>query len=223
MIRSIFASAGTKAPSLAEAYDRAAATWHATICKFGFVEAYEDLLTLAGRRISAAALRDLKVLDAGSGTAAFSLAFSRQFGCHSFDLLDVSPEMLEKGAQMLAAEGLTSNQLCCDICALADRPKRYDVILSAHLIEHIDDIDAALCALRSALLPGGILVLVVSKPHWCTTLVRMRWGHRAYRPTEMQTHLRANGFEDIDTFSFSAGPPKRLSAGYVAQIERKTS
>lgn len=217
MMRSILATAGFKAPSLAEAYDRAAATWHATICKFGFVEAYGDLLALAGRRIPSENRGNLEVLDAGSGTAAFSLAFARQFGCTSFDLMDVSSEMLDKGAQMLAAEGLTSRRLCRDICALADLPKRYNVILSAHLLEHVSDIDAVLCVLRNALSPGGTLVLVVSKPHWCTTLVRMQWGHRAYRPAEMQAHLHSAGFEDIDTFSFSAGPPKRLSAGYIAR------
>ncbi|MCR9134395.1 MAG: class I SAM-dependent methyltransferase [Alphaproteobacteria bacterium] len=215
-MKPLFATGGAKAPSLAEAYDRVAATWHATICKFGFVEAYEDLLALAGRQVPDVNRRDLEVLDAGSGTAAFSLAFSRQFACHSFDLLDVSPEMLDRGAQTLAAEGVTSDRLCCDIRALPERPKRYDVILSAHLIEHVDDVDEALRAFRSVLSPGGLLVLVVSKPHWCTTLVRMRWGHRAYRPEEMQAHLRANGFRTVEPYSFTAGPPKRLSAGYIA-------
>ncbi len=219
MIRSLFATGGFKTPSLADAYDRAAATWHATISKFGFVEAYEDLLALAGRRLPAGNRHDLAVLDAGSGTAAFSLAFGRQFKSRRFDLLDVSPEMLQEGAQILAAEGFASRLLCCDIRSLAEAPKRYDVILSAHLIEHIDDIDAALSAFRSALRPGGTLVLVVSKPHWCTTLVRMRWGHRAYRPADMQAHLRANGFEAIETYSFPAGPPRRLSAGYITQTQ----
>lgn len=216
MFKSIFAASGAKAPSLAEAYDRAAATWHATISKFGFVEAYEDLLSLAGQRLPADRIRDLKVLDAGAGTAAFSLAFSRLFACPSFDLLDLSPEMLERGAQTLAAQGLTSDRLCCDIRDLPARPKRYDVILSAHLIEHVGDINEALAAMRSALAPGGLLVLAVSKPHWCTALVRMRWGHRAYRPAEMRAHLHANGFDAVDTYSFASGPPKRLSAGYIA-------
>jgi 2-polyprenyl-3-methyl-5-hydroxy-6-metoxy-1,4-benzoquinol methylase len=214
---SIFASHDDGAPALAAAYDRVAATWHATICKFGFVKAYGDLLELASRRFLTENMSDLNVLDAGSGTAGFSLAFAQQIGRASFDLLDVSNEMLRKGAHTLAVEGLPSDQICCDIADLPARPKRYDVILSAHLIEHVGDVGAVLEALRAALSPGGVLILVVSKPHWCTTLVRLRWGHRAYRPAEMETLLSASGFEDIETFSFSAGPPKRLSAGYVAQ------
>ena len=202
-------------PSLTDAYDRAANSWHATISKFGFVEAYGDLLALANNRLPKR--NTLKVLDAGSGTAAFSLAFAQQFGRHDFTLLDNSANMLERGAQVMTENGFACRTLCNDVDALADQQSTYDVILSAHLVEHVADIDATLRTLKSALTPDGVLVLVVSKPHWCTSIVRLRWGHTAYRVSEMQAHLRISGFNDIDLFSFSAGPPKRLSAGYVTQ------
>ncbi len=218
-MRSIFVTGRPTVPALAAAYDRAAATWHRTIDKFGFVEAYGDLLDAAAGRLPKRGKR-LGVLDAGAGTAGFSLAFARHFGRADFDLLDVSNEMLLRGAQTLASEGLSCGRICSDVDALAQRPKRYDVVLSAHLIEHVEDAAKALSALRTALAPGGLLVLVVSKPHWCTALVRLRWKNRAYRPAEMQTLLARTGFEDIDTFAFSSGPPSRLSAGYIATVAK---
>ncbi len=218
-MRTIFATGTPSVPALTTAYDRAATTWHRTISKFGFLEAYGDLLADAADRLPRTEL-PLRVLDAGSGTAGFSVAFARRIGHAEFDLLDLSSEMLAKGAQTMAAEGMACNQICCDVSTLTQRRKRYDVVLSAHLIEHIDDAVSVLADLRSVLAPGGLVVLAVSKPHWCTALVRLRWKNRAYQPQEMRGLLELSGFEDIETFAFSSGPPSRLSAGYIASTPK---
>lgn len=211
-MRSLLFPRRPAADALAAAYDRAARTWHRTISRIGFVDAYGELLDSLGRPSFAGK----SVLDAGCGTAAFSLAFGRRYPRASFDLLDVSEGMLDIATQNLAAEGLSGAGICCDVHDLAVRAKRYDVVLSAHLIEHCERPDHVLKALFDALRPGGSLIMVVSKPHWCTALVRMRWGHRAFRPREVESLLLNAGLRDIETHSFSAGPPKRLSAGYIA-------
>lgn len=218
-MRTFFAIGAPSVPALTTAYDRAATTWHRTISKFGFLEAYGDLLADAADRLPRTE-QPLRVLDAGSGTAGFSVAFARQIGHAEFDLLDVSSEMLAKGALTMAVEGMACNQICCDVSTLTQRRNRYDVVLSAHLIEHIGDAATVLADLRSVLTPGGLVVLAVSKPHWCTALVRLRWKNRAYRPKEMRGLLEQSGFEDIETFAFSSGPPSRLSAGYIASAPK---
>jgi len=190
------------------------------ICKFGFVDAYGYLLdTAAADGVRPDSGRP-RVLDAGSGTAAFALAFAHRFRKCEIDLLDLSGEMLTRGAETLRTEGLVPGLICGDVRSLPDRPQRYDIILSAHLIEHVENAGAVLSALRAALAPGGLLVLVVSKPHWCTALVRLRWGHRAYRPAEMTALLSASGFDNIRTVRFPSGPPSRLSAGYIARLSQ---
>ncbi len=215
-MRSLLFPARPTIITLTNAYDRAADTWHRTISRIGFVDAYGEFLDRIGRHRLANQSNRLSVLDAGCGTAAFSLALGRRHSNADFDLLDISEGMLERAAQNLSAEGFASGQLCCDVRELANRAKRYDIVLSAHLIEHCDDPGCVVSALRDALRPGGLLIMVVSKPHWCTALVRLRWGHRAYRPKELTTLLRTHGFNGVQSYGFSSGPPKRLSAGYIA-------
>ena len=216
-MRSLFAPRNHTVEAITAAYDRAAAGWHATISKFGFIDAYGHLLDAVEGDCARECQGTPTVLDAGSGTAGFALAFAQRYEKSKIDLLDLSREMLARGAKTLRTRGLEPGLICDDIRALPDRSQRYDIILSAHLIEHVDDVRAVLSALRTALTPGGLLLLVVSKPHWCTALVRLRWGHRAYRPAEMTRLLSASGLEDIHTVSFPSGPPSRLSAGYIAR------
>ena len=65
--------------------------------------------------------------------------------------------------------------------------------------------------------PGGRLVLALSKPHWCTALVRWRWGNAAYTPDHAKTMLAQAGFTHITAHPFPSGPPSRVSHGYIAR------
>jgi SAM-dependent methyltransferase len=92
----------------------------------------------------------------------------------------------------------------------------YDVVLVAHVIEHLPDTDAALRWILTRLRPGGRLYLSASRPHWCTAILRWKWGHRAFRPEDFVARLSRAGFAEIRHVPYSAGPPSRTSAGYAA-------
>lgn len=218
-MKAVLAPRRSSLAALSKAYDRAAETWHRGISRIGFIDAYDELVT---------ALPDVPaqpsgqfVLDAGCGTAGLALAFGKRYPDARFHLLDLSERMLELARRNLGKEGLVAGTICCDVNELPDPDQCYDVVVSAHLIEHCKDPRATLTRLWKALRPGGQLIMVVSKPHWCTALLRLRWGHRAFEPSEVESLLRVCGFEGVRIHVFSSGPPSRLSVGYAALKPKK--
>ena len=189
-------------------YDRAASGWQRGIERLGYLAAYQLMIppdaTLAC------------VLDAGCGTGAFAGALLRaglQPEC--LDLLDPSAAMLAHASTRMTAHHQPHTLLHRPL----DGPppaQRYDLILCAHLIEHFADPAEPLRLLHAMLAPGGHLALVTSRPHWCTTLVRLRWRHRALPAATVANALGAAGFTAIRRIAFTHGPPARMSHGFVA-------
>lgn len=207
------AALSTSDRALAARYDREAGIWHGMLRRLGYFEAYDDLAAAAPEL-----RRARSVLDVGCGSGAMALAAWKAGARPArFDLLDASERMLEIAAGHLAAVGAAPRALHMDLAALAVRDERYDAILSAHLIEHLPDAAGALALMRRALAPGGLLILSVSKPHWCTALVRLRWGSRAWREAEVLAMLAEAGFASAVALRYRRGPPSRTSLGYLAR------
>lgn len=113
---------------------------------------------------------------------------------------------------------LQNTEFTCGSLGDAGFPRSsLDILLSAHVIEHLDEPLSGLKWFASLLRPGGHIALSVSKPHWCTALVRWRWGHKAFTPDTIQQMLTDTGFTDIQTIRFAKGPPSRTSCGYIAR------
>ncbi len=197
---------------LAGLYDRMATTWQSNMDRLGFPSAYEHLFR-AARPAPAA-----HVLDIGTGTGAFARAYLDETG-HRPDrltLLDTSNAMLAEAARALDTRSTQVDGLHDAIGTAAIAPNRYDLILAAHVFEHLPDPDDALAWTFDRLRPGGQVVFAISRPHWCTALIRWRWGHAAWAPDVVGAMLAREGFFDIRHIPFASGPPARTSAGYVA-------
>ena len=195
--------------TLSRAYDAAANGWGATVARLGYPGAYRALLAAfppAGRN---------RVLDAGCGSGAFALAWCEIAGEPGrLTLLDPSRPMLDAARAALPAPAKTLIQAGLGTGKIA--PGSQDAVLCAHVVEHLPEPGAALGWLLSRLRPGGRLYLVASRPHWCTALLRWKWGHRAYRPGHMLEMLSGAGAANSRAFVFPVGPPSRTSMGYVA-------
>ncbi|MEM7317966.1 MAG: class I SAM-dependent methyltransferase [Pseudomonadota bacterium] len=204
-------SLATDHTGLSRLYALHAARWHDSISRLGYPDAYR-LLTSADR----AARSDIPkaVLDAGCGTGAFAEIFAVQWPEADLTLLDPSPEML---AQAKHRDWPTSPRVIQGgLSHLQAAAGNFDTILCAHVLEHLPDFDAGLDQLCQSLKPGGSLLLSVSKPHWCTALLRWRWGHKAYRPEQVCKALDCRGLTDVTVVPFRKGPPSRTSSGYRA-------
>ena len=196
--------------TLARIYDVAETGWQDGISKLGFVEAYERLMAQCPK----SRVPQPKVMDVGTGTGAFANAWIITHGAPgTLTLTDISPAMLASAPSRLPKARAIHAGLGT---AMPDVPPQ-DVVLCAHVIEHLDDPIAALQWLYDRLTPGGHIVMAISKPHWCTALVRWRWGNAAYPPQKAQEMLARVGFHDVCAHPFAKGPPSRVSHGYIAR------
>jgi len=201
----------TAESAVAQLYDRAAHGWQAGLDRIGYDAAYRALCAAAQDHASPDS--PVHVLDVGTGTGVMARAFAANTPqpCQ-FDLLDISAEMLQR-AQVSGQPRLIEGAIGTpDIAA-----DSYDRVLCGHVIEHCADPDAALRWLHARLKPGGSAILSVSKPHWCTALVRWKYGSSAYTPERVETMLQTAGFTNIHRQPYASGPPGRLSCGYIAQ------
>lgn len=90
---------------------------------------------------------------------------------------------------------------------------RFDVVFTAHTLEHVYDLKTTLCNISRAVLPGGRLVIIV--PNGGSLQARqlgVAWGpylgetHTiAFTSHWLQENLPVHGFEDLELFSPCSG------------------
>ncbi len=199
---------------LASRYDRAAPAWDGKLTRLGYHAAYDELVTSADLARGCS-----RVLDAGCGSGAFAAALNRHCDIGQIDLLDCSQNMLGEARQRLEMSGASVGFCYGALFDDAVPQARYDVVLAGHLVEHTADPATTVHWLLRRLKPDGTLLLAVSRPHWCTALIRMIWGHKAYPP---ETVLGWAPDLESRAVSFSSGPPSRTSTGYVFHLSKNT-
>lgn len=200
---------------LAARYEAAAPHWGRRIARLGFPRAYRSLVAEALARLPVAGT-DLDVLDLGCGDGALAEALADILGPRvRLTLLDQSPAML-RAAEARLGPG-RAKLMCGDIGEVAPGPASQDIVASAHLFEHLADPSQALHRMAEVLRPGGLLILCVSKPHWCSRIVWFAWRHREFTRDQMLAALAAAGFTQLHAWQPVAGPPRRLSLAYVAR------
>ena len=205
----------SKDKTLKSLYARFADRWHQGVLRLGYIAAYDQLVADdVDKRISPVG----PVFDAGTGTGAFALSFvQRHPEVTQLTLLDMSPEMLAQAVENLHAKDVETIPRVGALGTNELAPNTYGTILCAHVIEHTEAPEEHLRWFCSRLTKGGTLLLSVSKPHWCTAIVRWRWGHKAYPPHQVLKMLEDAGFEEISEIRFKSGPPSRTSCGYRAK------
>ena len=204
---------------LEDHYDKASDRWHTTISKLGFETAYADLIDqVQPETANTNPQSHLKVLDAGIGTGAFAAAFASRSPRH-FDLtgLDVSSEMLLQAEKHLASGGIDANLLQGDINNLPFADDTFDVILVAHVIEHMASPETTLAELWRAVKPGGVLIACMTQRSSAGAYIQLKWRtHRVGESTA--THwFHRSGFRKVRVIRLKEGlKAKRFSNGYVA-------
>ncbi len=197
---------------LNERYASAAPRWSDKMRVLGYYDGYLGFLSHLPRKDISRA----DVIDVGCGTGAMAEAFVAVNGApRSLTLLDPAGDMIAYAQGALNARGVEAE---IDQALLDEQTSgTYDVALAAHVIEHFSEPSDALSHLRRICRPGARLWLSVSKPHWCSVLIWLKWRHRTFSKPEINDLLQSVGFEVEHIYDFPSGPPSRTSFGIVAR------
>jgi malonyl-CoA O-methyltransferase len=134
-------------------------------------------------------LADKTFLDAGCGPGKFC-ALAAERGASGIVGVDLSPVMIEQ-----AVQHCPSGSFICDSIVHAPLPSGHiDVALTALMLGHVEDLNAALEKITAALAPGGLLIVTDFHP-----FATLQNASRTFRDTSgkqyaVQHHLHL--FED---------------------------
>jgi ubiquinone/menaquinone biosynthesis C-methylase UbiE len=192
-------------------YDASAAGWHDRISALGYPDAYRTAIAT----LLPAHPHPQRIMDAGCGAGDFAAAYlDLRRAPEVLTLVDPAAAMLHEAAARL--DGAAPETLLLNM-PLADLPPfpSQDLILCAHVIDHCADPVQAIRTLGHALTRHGAMILIVTKPHWCTWITRRLWRHRSHTPDAMLQAIAAAGLICRRDMGFAKGPPGRTSHAYL--------
>lgn len=200
-------------------YDRFAAGWQARIDRLQFEQAYAELLTRTDiAHVFADHTRPIAVLDAGIGTGAMSTALCRTWpGQVALSGVDISADMLSEARKRLnpLVHSLTLTQGDIERLPLPD--ESLDIVMMAHVLEHIPDPSRALAELFRVLRPGGVLITSITRRSWAGAYIQLLWRTHSVSIGKAKSWLNAAGFTRTKALPFSkAYPARKFSIAYVA-------
>jgi SAM-dependent methyltransferase len=165
---------------LTQAYERASGRWSPISTLLGYSGAYPELFAqlradgwLGDCRAAACAL------DCGTGTGALIRALpadlANRLQVHG---VDRSPAMLAQAALELGRLGQAAQFHRADVRELPFPNGRVDLVMSAHMLEHLPDPLEGLREMTRVLRPGGTLLLVTTRPSVAEACLRLAWRYR---------------------------------------------
>jgi SAM-dependent methyltransferase len=171
----------------------------------------------------------LRVLDAGCGTGALTLALRDALvqrrmpplALHGFDL---TPAMLERFHARLRARGISEVETRqADVLHLDQLPaswKGYDLVVTASMLEYVapERLAEALGGLRGLLAPGGRFVLFITRRNWLTRpLIGRWWQANLYGAAELSERFRQAGFSRFGFGSFPVAARHLSLWGHIVE------
>ena len=174
----------------------------------------------------------LRILDAGCGTGALTLAVHdaltrRGFAARALHGFDLTPAMLDRLRATIRRRGIDGIALAeANVLALDALPPDwtdYDLVVSASMLEYVprDRFVEALRALRARLRDDGRFVLFMTRRNPLTRLLIGRWwASNLYTRDELRRALDAAGFRDVAFPRFPLGGAHLAVWGHVVQARR---
>ena len=209
------------AHELSRSYDRAAPGWSRTLDRLGFPDAYDTLLRgVLSEEVPGINGSQRRVLDCGVGTGALSCALARVSPApFKLDAIDISPRMLERARSSLRGGNLKGTLRLGDIRKLPYGDSVFDLVMSAHVLEHLVNPSVALNEMMRVLKPGGMLIACLTRRSWLGMYVNLKWRTHRVTPTQAESWLDERGLENVHCLPFGNRPFCRQMS--VACVGRK--
>lgn len=193
---------------LTQRYDESAPGWQGTVERLGFPAAYDALLhQVVGDEMPS------RVLDCGVGTGALSEALTRVARApFALTAVDLSPRMLEQAKQVLQGTNADVTLRQADAAALPYADNTFDLVMTAHMLEHLADPTVALREMVRVLKPGGRLIACLTRRTWLGMMIHLKWRTHRVTPAQAEQLLKEAGLKTIDSLTFGHAPwCRRLS------------
>lgn len=192
---------------LARHYDAVSRKWHHITRRYGLAAAYHRSLVASG---VADALEDVgpqaEVLDCGIGSGALSISLNSILAEPSNNHgIDLSPKMLVRAAAEMRSAGLTPELRQADVLSMPFADASFDVVMAAHVIEHLPNPQLALKEMVRVLKPGGMLFLCTVRRSCFGAFIQMRWRTWAISEPQGISWLRACHLDNVGSQPVSLG------------------
>ncbi len=184
---------------LASRYDAIAANWERTAQSYQLETAYQQpLLTSDAPAALAGISGEAQVLDCGIGSGSLSMALQRliaeQVKWHG---IDTSSEMLNNAETVMRRAGMEVNLKQASVLSIPYADASFDMVMAAHVLEHLPQPDRALKEMVRVLKPGGRLFICMTRRSLFGMLIQMRWRTWAVSESQGMAWLRDCQLSDI--------------------------
>jgi cyclopropane fatty-acyl-phospholipid synthase-like methyltransferase len=205
---------------------------HASYTRFICAVRYPQGLRAFFRASSLLYRPGLRVLEAGCGSGALTLALldaaaRRGTPLATLDAFDLTPAMLERLRAMLRRRGDTHVALTeADVLRLDDLPaawRGYDLVVTASMLEYVPRarFAEALAGLRERLCDGGRLVLFITRRNPLTRLVIGHWWEsNLYTAPELAEAFQHAGFSRVTFPVFPLAARYLTLWGHIVEARR---
>lgn len=185
------------AGDLAGSYDKASESWAQTSQRFRLETAYRDPLLASGAP-EALGPPGARVLDCGIGSGSVSLALASVIARPpDYHGIDTSGAMLAAADAELRRAGIVAELRQSDIRSIPHPDHTFDVVMAAHVLEHLPEPQVAVREMVRVLKPGGVMFACMTRRSVFGTFVQFRW--RTWMVSERQgiAWLRESGMDGI--------------------------
>lgn len=171
---------------LASRYDAVSGSWERTARRFQLKDAYRRaLLTSRTATVLAPVGAKARILDCGIGNGSLSIALDSILTSPvEYHGIDTSAEMLVQASSRMQHAGLRPHLEQADVLSLPYDDQSFDVVMAAHVLEHLPDPQSALAEMVRVLRPNGMVFVCVTRQSIFGALVQLLW--RTWAITELQ-------------------------------------
>lgn len=179
-------------------YNAIAPRWQQVIARHGYPQAYANLVGQLQRDGWFAGIdAQARVLDCGIGTGAVSMALLQHLPLRQIDGVDIAPQMLALARSHLHAAGATLDAHCEDMRTLPFADATFDLVVSAHALEHLLHPAEGVRELVRVARPGASLILIMTRPGVGGSLIQAQWGITHVSPATVQAWLAECGIAPV--------------------------
>jgi len=144
----------------------------------------------------------VRILELGAGGSRVLPYLAAKFGYRVYGA-DFSPRGCDLLRANLALAGAKGNVVCEDLFQPSLKPEQFDLVFSCGLIEHFEDMRAAIEQHLRLLRPGGRAVLIVPNLQglqgriWKRLAPPLWERHRVFGPGDLDKVLRSLGLREV--------------------------